>query len=462
MPAKKSRSKTMKKSKKSNIKVGSFGSRVSRFSKTQLLAFAAIFIAIGGVYYLIASHADSFNNILAAGQTLSSGQQLHSSNGNMFLWMQNDGNLVVYTDANRAVWSSGTSGTGSSNRVVMQSDCNLVVYNSANSPLWQSGTSGNGSNCDLNMQTDGNLVVYNGSTAEWQSGTSGDAPAPPPPSSPPSSAPSPAPAASPSATLAAGHSIGLNQPLESLTSTNGTYTINMQSDCNLVLYNNSTAIWQSGTNGRGSNCFAEMQTDGNLVVYTSANNALWQSGTSGKGSSGSYLDMQTDGNLVIYNNGAAIWQSGTAGGTPPPAPVAKPVAAATTNVSSSSSTGTPSGPTAQQLNNYYTAVAASKAEIQAINKTVDQNNGGILSNGPTAQQLNNYYTDVANSKAKFNNIINSTLSLQLNGGLNKFTFDPKATTQIDGAIPGFGIKIDCTATLQPSDIYTFSKGCSLL
>jgi hypothetical protein len=59
----------------------------------------------------------------------------------------------------------------------------------------------------------------------------------------------------------------------------------------------------------------KMQTDGNLVVYSTGSgaHALWASNTSGN--PGAYLDMQTDGNLVIYtgNPRRSIWSSHTAG-----------------------------------------------------------------------------------------------------------------------------------------------------
>jgi len=53
--------------------------------------------------------------------------------------MQTDGNLVLYAGG-AAVWSTGTNGTGSQNRLVMQSDGNLVIYTQLNHPVWASKT----------------------------------------------------------------------------------------------------------------------------------------------------------------------------------------------------------------------------------------------------------------------------------------------------------------------------------
>ena len=48
-----------------------------------------------------------------------------------------------------------------------------------------------------------------------------------------------------------------------------------------------------------------MQSDGNLVVYTSVGRSLWGSGTDQLGDSS--LVMQSDGNLVIYHAGYPTW-----------------------------------------------------------------------------------------------------------------------------------------------------------
>ena len=49
-----------------------------------------------------------------------------------------------------------------------------------------------------------------------------------------------------------------------------------------------------------------MQTDGNLVIYNSAGNALWASGTGGHNGSAS-LALQNDSNLVIYSPTGVLW-----------------------------------------------------------------------------------------------------------------------------------------------------------
>ncbi len=61
-----------------------------------------------------------------------------------------------------------------------------------------------------------------------------------------------------------------------MTSGKATTTFSMQGDGNLVLYNKSTPLWNSKTQGNPGAWLA-MQDDGNLVVYRSDGVALWAS-----------------------------------------------------------------------------------------------------------------------------------------------------------------------------------------
>jgi hypothetical protein len=96
---------------------------------------------------------------------------------------------------------------------------------------------------------------------------------------------------------------------ESLTSSDGRFTLIMQGDGNLVIYYYNTPLWASNTccNANINRC--AMQGDGNLVLYDVFWNAHWASNTSGY--PGGYLIMQNDGNLVIYQNGVPRWASNT-------------------------------------------------------------------------------------------------------------------------------------------------------
>jgi hypothetical protein len=108
--------------------------------------------------------------------------------------------------------------------------------------------------------------------------------------------------------LTANVSLTANQ---SLASCNGDYSLIMQSDGNLVLYQGGTALWASNTVGSGAD-EAILQGDGNFVLYTSSGTPVWASNTAGN--TGAYLNVQNDGNVVVYSaSGAALWSTGTAG-----------------------------------------------------------------------------------------------------------------------------------------------------
>lgn len=89
-----------------------------------------------------------------------------------------------------------------------------------------------------------------------------------------------------------------------------------QSDGNLVVYKNNSAIWSSQTANRGADRIS-LQADSNLVIY-GGSGAIWSSQSgAGKRWNGTELRMQSDGNLVIYGEGDGtwipLWSTGTAG-----------------------------------------------------------------------------------------------------------------------------------------------------
>jgi hypothetical protein len=95
---------------------------------------------------------------------------------------------------------------------------------------------------------------------------------------------------------------------EFLTSENQQYTLILQRDGNLVLYDGKKRpMWTSNTTGqRVQGCV--MQGDGNLVLFLRTDQPVWSTNTAGK--PGSFLVLQNDGNLVIYQP-QAIWASNT-------------------------------------------------------------------------------------------------------------------------------------------------------
>lgn len=110
-----------------------------------------------------------------------------------------------------------------------------------------------------------------------------------------------------------GEFIERNSPNNKITSANGKYTLIMQDDGNLVIYNNHQGkpLWATGTDG--TDCKqAIMQDDGNFVLYHVNGKPEWATGTNGR--PGCHIIMQDDGNLVIYQPVVPVWASNTVGG----------------------------------------------------------------------------------------------------------------------------------------------------
>jgi hypothetical protein len=112
-----------------------------------------------------------------------------------------------------------------------------------------------------------------------------------------------------------------------LQSTNGRYTLVMQTDGNLVVYavtsTSARPIWSTGQGGS----YVRMQMDGNLAVYRSNNTWHWTSGTGGRPyNMGFYLQLNDDGSLKIVDpTGAVIWRTNSDPMLPPSCPEGSPV-----------------------------------------------------------------------------------------------------------------------------------------
>jgi hypothetical protein len=81
----------------------------------------------------------------------------------------------------------------------------------------------------------------------------------------------------------------------------------MQGDGNLVLYKYGSPIWDSKTTC--ATCYFIFETSGDLRIRSNTV-AQWSSYTNGK--SATSLTLRDDGNLVLYNNSSIVWQSNTA------------------------------------------------------------------------------------------------------------------------------------------------------
>lgn len=105
-------------------------------------------------------------------QWLRTNQYLKSQDGRYVVYMQQDGNLVLWSPGGRLLWTSGSDGHSGVVGLLEQDDGNLVIY--GNGPIWATNVLGTGT-FKVIIQDDGNLVVYNVNTGAplWASNTAG-------------------------------------------------------------------------------------------------------------------------------------------------------------------------------------------------------------------------------------------------------------------------------------------------
>jgi LysM repeat protein len=103
-------------------------------------------------------------------------------------------------------------------------------------------------------------------------------------------------------TVATGASL---KPGEFITSPNGKYKAELQTDGNLVVSGPTGPAWGTMTYNQPV-ATADMQADGNLVLYTAEHGVVWASNTEG---SGAHLVIQDDRNLVVYaaDGSTVLW-----------------------------------------------------------------------------------------------------------------------------------------------------------
>lgn len=233
-----------------------------------------------------ASPNNSNKNTLQSGETIQPKQYLISPDGQSTLQLQDDGNLVLYSNF-KSTWNTVTFGKPA-DRLEMGADGNLVIY-FKNGTTWSTNTQGNpGSR--LTLQTDGNLVLYNASnTPIWNTVTFQN----------------------PNNLNYVNNILrpGTIRKGQQLQTANRTYRLAFQDDGNLVLYSPNRALWSSNTHSTDA-MYVTLQDDGNLVIYDSNRRPIWNTVTFGHPSSN--LTIQQDGNLVLYNSSEqATWNTRT-------------------------------------------------------------------------------------------------------------------------------------------------------
>lgn len=85
-------------------------------------------------------------------RTLLSGSYLKAPGKELYLFLQDDGNLCFYPNMQRipesCIWNSGSYGKGRGPyRLIMQDDGNLVIYDADKKATWSTNTYGRGKGC---------------------------------------------------------------------------------------------------------------------------------------------------------------------------------------------------------------------------------------------------------------------------------------------------------------------------
>ncbi len=113
--------------------------------------------------------AQSFCGAFAGGRTLTPGQNAWSCDGRFRFTLQADGNLVLWNGIN-VLWASKTLGVTSA---TFQGDGNLVLHKGTTIPF-ASNTGGNAAGSILRIQNDGNVVIYSAANKVlWATQTGG-------------------------------------------------------------------------------------------------------------------------------------------------------------------------------------------------------------------------------------------------------------------------------------------------
>lgn len=171
--------------------------------------------------------------------------------------------------------------------IAMQTDGNLVIYDNASRPLWSTNTWGRAcsyQSCVAVYQAEGNLVLYQNGQWYWA-----------------------AQVIQPNSIL----SLSTRAPYVKITSNGALF---WTSDSAATVDAGGLKL-SGGQVLRTSSVQLAMQNDGNFVVYDLAWTPLWASNTAGRYCPGNscIAIFQGDGNLVLYQDGYPYWASATIG-----------------------------------------------------------------------------------------------------------------------------------------------------
>ena len=212
-----------------------------------------------------------------AGHTIPAGQHLISRDGLVDLYVQSNGDVVLF-GGGLPLWRTGTAGHPAAS-IQLQTDGKLVVRSATGAAIFARGTHGSGAT-GLRVNDSGAVEPTDAAgRVRWE-------------------------LHSRLSVLAVPTTMN---PGSSLTASTGERLI-MQGDGNLVAYRGNAAYWASGTAGHPG-ARGQLQGDGNLVVRGTDGRALWASYTQGTGPK--RLVIEPGGVPQLRNSGGqAVWTAG--------------------------------------------------------------------------------------------------------------------------------------------------------
>lgn len=111
-----------------------------------------------------------YTSILNSGESLVQGQYLVSADGRYSLFMQTDGNLVLYKIDGSIVWQTNTAGHPTYFRIWMSPNGALALLDRSNQVITTTPTNTH-PGAFLQLLDNGNLVIYDGATIIWSTNT---------------------------------------------------------------------------------------------------------------------------------------------------------------------------------------------------------------------------------------------------------------------------------------------------
>jgi len=233
--------------------------------------------------------------VINAGDVICSPNLGGASGCDYTLTMQTDGNLVMYNGSGSAVWSTGTHGSGATH-ATMQTDGNLVLYTASGTSVWASNTHGD-NGAYLAVEDNGNLDIYV-TVPSWATNTSDGV------------------TGTASTDIGPGTVLPVlpsSTPPTTVRSPNGAAILTVEVCCVYLNYGTSS-VWYAPIPDDSTVELAQMQADGNFVVYNTDGQALWSTNT--QNNPGSFLSLQGDGNMVVYSP-SAVWTRQSGASSPP-------------------------------------------------------------------------------------------------------------------------------------------------